>query len=182
MSIAEKLSTAYAPQLTVARRSLRRTLASMGGPEAWKAILERLPKARFLLGQGKCGFWISFEALCSEHVRIRLLEGAYDHVPGMPESAKPASVSDVSIERWRQTCEELADREQSCVGALACILRDASQDQGLPCAIGLPGVLALVRSVAKSWICSHSGRRIPKERRLFLSRWPSVNFMVFQTV
>jgi hypothetical protein len=38
-----------------------------------------LPKARFLLGQGERGFWISFEALCNEHIRVKLLEGAYHY-------------------------------------------------------------------------------------------------------
>ena len=59
---------------------LHKVLSSMGGLEAWTAILERLPKARFLLGQGKSGFWNSIEALCSEHIRVKLLEGAYDQV------------------------------------------------------------------------------------------------------
>jgi hypothetical protein len=65
----------------------------MGGLQAWTAILERLPKARFLLGQGKRGVWISLEALCSESI-VKLLEGAYDHVPGEAKApAKPVQVS-----------------------------------------------------------------------------------------
>ena len=104
MRVAERLSIpAYAAQLTVARRSLlRKTLSSMGGLEAWTSILERLPKARFLLGQGKRGFWISLEALCSENIRVRLLEGAYDRVPDAPKPAKPVQISQVSVERWRE--------------------------------------------------------------------------------
>jgi len=82
---------------------LHKALSSMGGLQAWTAILERLPKARFLLGQGKRGFWISFEALCSESIRVKLLEGAYDHVPGEAKApAKPVQVSQVSNERWRE--------------------------------------------------------------------------------
>ena len=104
MQVAERLSIpAYASQLTVARRSLlRKTLSSMGGLEAWTAILERLPKARFLLGQGKRGFWISLEALCSENIQVRLLEGAYDRVPDAPKPAKPVQIRQVSVERWRE--------------------------------------------------------------------------------
>jgi hypothetical protein len=82
---------------------LHKALSSMGGLEAWTAILERLPKARFLLGQGKRGVWISLEALCSESIRVKLLEGAYDHVPGEAKApAKPVQVSQVSNERWRE--------------------------------------------------------------------------------
>ena len=41
--------------------------------------------------------------LCSEHIRVKLLEGDYDHVPGEPKpSAKPVQVSQVSAERWRE--------------------------------------------------------------------------------
>jgi hypothetical protein len=105
MRVAERLSIpTYASQLTVARRSmLHKALSAMGGLEAWTAILERLPKARFLLGQGKRGFWISLEALCSESIRVKLLEGAYDHVPGEAKPpTKPVQVSQVSDERWRE--------------------------------------------------------------------------------
>jgi hypothetical protein len=100
---AKKLAIpAYASLLTVSRRSLlQRTLYSAGGLQAWKTMLDRLPRAKFLLGQGKRGFWISFEALCSENIRIKLLEGAYDHVPGASASAKPVAVAQVPIARWR---------------------------------------------------------------------------------
>jgi hypothetical protein len=100
---AKKLSIpAYASELTTARRSLlQRTLSSAGGLKAWREILERLPRARFLLGQGKRGFWISFEALCSENIRVKLLEGAYDQVPGTAAPAKSVTVAQVSVARWR---------------------------------------------------------------------------------
>jgi hypothetical protein len=100
---AKKLAIpAYASRLTAARRSLlQRTLSSAGGLQAWQAILDRLPRARFLLGQGKRGFWISFEALCNENIRVRLLEGAYDHVPGAPASVKPGTAVEVPVARWR---------------------------------------------------------------------------------
>jgi hypothetical protein len=99
---AKKLAIpAYASQLTVSRRSLlRRTLSSAGGLQAWQVMLDRLPRARFLLGQGKGGFWISFEALCSETIRVKLLEGAYDHVPCAAASAKPVMVAQVSLASW----------------------------------------------------------------------------------
>jgi hypothetical protein len=101
--MAKKLAIpAYASQLTIARRTLlRHTLSSAGGLGAWQAILDRLPRARFLLGQGKRGFWISFEALCSETIRVRLLEGAYDHVPGAAAPAKPSTIVHVPVARWR---------------------------------------------------------------------------------
>jgi hypothetical protein len=100
---AKKLAIpAYASLLTVSRRSLlQRTLSSAGGLQAWQAMLDRLPRAKFLLGQGKRGFWISFEALCCENIRIRLLEGAYDHVPGATAPAKPVAVAQVPLARWR---------------------------------------------------------------------------------
>jgi hypothetical protein len=94
---------AYASRFTMGRRLLlQRTLAQAGGLDAWRAILERLARARFLLGQGKRGFWISFEALCSENIRVRLLEGAYDHVPSPSEAAKPATTAQVPAARWRE--------------------------------------------------------------------------------
>ena len=103
--VAQRLAVpAYASQLTVARRSLlRQALSRAGGLQGWLAILERLPKAKFLLGQGKREFWISFEALCSENIRVKLLEGAYDRVPSAPTVAKPVkAVQQVPIERWRE--------------------------------------------------------------------------------
>ena len=42
-------------------------------------------------------------ALSNEHIRVKLLEGAYDHVPGEPKPpAKPVQASQVSNERWRE--------------------------------------------------------------------------------
>ena len=39
----------------------------------------------------------------NEHIRVKLLEGAYDHVPGEAKPpAKPVQVSQVSNERWRE--------------------------------------------------------------------------------
>jgi hypothetical protein len=93
---------AYASQFTLGRRSLlRQTLSSAGGLEEWQAILNRLPRARFLLGQGQRGFWINFEALCSEGIRVKLLEGAYDHVSVAAAPVRPAAVGQVPLARWR---------------------------------------------------------------------------------
>lgn len=57
VQVAERLSIpAYASQLTVARRSmLHKALSSIGGLEAWTAILERLPKARFCSARASAG-------------------------------------------------------------------------------------------------------------------------------
>jgi hypothetical protein len=71
----------------------------MGGLQAWTAILERLPKARFLLGQGKRGVWISLEALCSESIRVKLLEGAYDHRSGRGKSSCEAGAGELGFHR-----------------------------------------------------------------------------------
>jgi len=123
---------------------LHKALSSMGGLEAWTAILERLPKARFLLGQGKRGFWISLEALCSESIHVKLLEGAYDHVPGEAKApAKPVQVNQVSTERWRERVKKLAHRGQGRARRLACLLGTGARNRGLPRASGLPrrGVL-----------------------------------------
>jgi hypothetical protein len=98
---AKKLANpAYAAQLTVSRRSLlQRTLSSAGGLQAWQAMLDRLPRARFLLGEGNRGFWISFEALYSENIRVKLLEGAYDHVAGAAGPAKRVTVTQAPLVR-----------------------------------------------------------------------------------
>jgi hypothetical protein len=103
METAKKLAIpAYASQLTVARRSLlRQTLSSAGGLEGWRAILDRLPRARFQLDQGKREFWINFEALCRENIRVRLLEGAYDHVLGTDAPVKFAAAVQILVARWR---------------------------------------------------------------------------------